>query len=338
MVGLLTAACYAPADRELIREMRYTARIPLWSTSADSAYSSADISSALVIDSTIIILESSAASISGVAMGSWKPLWQTGRRGAGPGEFQMPRTLIAFGDSTFGVLDSFAAQVLLFGSNGKYERSIGGQLYEREVDDVCNLGAGRLIASRFPRSELVRAESSGFVSRQAGVRWPEPKLDSAIQLKQARFARQRTTGHVCLLYTVRGNYFAEVDAETLRLGDAFTYAEPIRVPELTREKGVVSIKHDMISGAYAVVTDTLLYVLYGGASRAAQKQVDAYSRANYQYQWSIQLPRTASQFDVVGDRIVVLEVGENDVRQVAVYLLASPPSARRESTTNGERR
>ena len=251
----------------------------------------------------------------------------------------MPRFLLAFGDSTFGVLDSFAARTLLFGSDGVYARSIGGQLYDREVDDICAIGAAQLIATRFPRGELVAADTSGAVLQQTGVRWPEPKLDSAIQLKQARFARQRTTRPVCLLHTIRANYFAEVNSESLQLGEIHKYAEPIPVSDVTREKGiVVGIKSNLISGSYAVITDTLLYVLYGGASKFADKQVDAYSRKDYAYQWSIQLPRNTAHFDIVGDRMMVLEFDNSDVAQVSVYRLASQPPARAESTTNGERK
>lgn len=320
---MLLVACDRSSERAFQRQVRYAPSAPLWSTSGDRVFAEADIASALVIDSTIIILESSATRLTGVDMSSWRQQWSTGRRGDGPGEFQVPRTLVAIGPQQFGVLDSFGARLQIFDAHGAFTRSVSGALYAREVDDICVLSSNAMLASRFPHGELVRVDSTGRTTQQADMQWPERRLDAAIQLKQARFARQRTSRPVCVLHTVRGNYYAEIDSATLAPREIRLYGEQVAVPEVVLSNGAPSLPTDVVTGTYAVVTDSLLYVLYGGTGPLSERQVDSYDRRTGAYQWSIRLPLPARQFDVIGARLLVLEVGGNDIKQVSMYALHS---------------
>lgn len=308
----------APAPRPG-RTYRTVLAEPIWSTGTMALFDSVEVSSVIALDSTVVVLLSDEARLVGLSLDDGRLSWRTGRKGGGPGEFELPRTLFAVSATRFGVLDSFGRRASLFDADGQFVHALAGPIYDKEIDDICAESDSTFVAARFPMGELVRANLRGEVIAARPMHWPDARLDAALHLKQARFARNRSASSVCVLHTVRGNYFTMLDIGRLEPVNIHEYLEHIVVPEVTTRNGAVSLSADVISGLSAVVDDSLVYVLFGGSSPKSEQQVDVYARETGVYRWSIALPRRATSIDLARGRLVVLESGVENIRQVSVY-------------------
>lgn len=302
-----------------------------------AAFDSANVSAVLLLDSTVVILQAADARLTGVNARTGEVLWHAGRRGAGPGEFTLPNSLVSFPPDRFGVVDNRAGRMLIFDARGQYLTSVSGPLFHQQMDSMCPTSDGEFLATRFPSGTTLRGTRTGEVRTERRNVWPDSKLDSAPQLTQARFARVHQSGSPCVLHTVRGNFFGVVDPVTLHMDSIRVYADSLPMPRIVMKNGFTALEQDLVTGTSAVIGDTLLYVLFGGVSPEAERIIDVYGAVDGGYRWSVQLPRTTFQIDIQGDRLLTLERGAS-VPQASTYILRGANDALTDSGTGAIRR
>ncbi len=118
---------------------------------------------------------------------------------------------------------------------------------------------------------------------------------------------------------MRGQYFSEVDRTSLHLDRIQKYAEPIRLPMIVRKNGQTGLVEDQTTDLGAVVNNAKIFVLFGGSTDKAEQQIDVYDQRTGLYIWSIALRRKVSRFDIQGDRLVVIERGEDGNNVVSEF-------------------
>lgn len=302
------------------RDFRYVLSKPQWSSASLAGMDSADISDVFILDTTVVAMQSGMARLIGMDPSSGTVRWRAGRHGVGPAEFLTPNQLVIIPPDRFGVIDNRAARMPIFNVRGEYVTSVSGELFKHEVNGVCPSQNEEYLAVQILSGGIVRASRVGDIMRQSRVQWPDPKLDSAPQLSQTDFARVHERGARCLLHTMRGQFFSEVDGTSLKLDRIQTYAEPIRLPIIVLKNGRTNLVGDQTTGLFAVVNDAKIFVLFGGSTDKAEQQIDVYDQRTGLYIWSIALPRKMSRFDIQSDRIVAVERNA-DASVVVSYLL-----------------
>ncbi len=322
VVALVVAGCGEAKLPPFQRDFRYVLSTPQWTSASIAGMDSADISDVFILDTTVVAMQTGLARLIGMDPSSGTVRWRAGRHGLGPAEFVVPNQLVILPPDRFGVIDNRAARMPIFDMRGRYVTSVSGELFKHEVHSVCPSQNEEYLAVQLHTGSIVRASRVGDVIHQSHVQWPDPKLDSAIQLSQTNFARVHERGVRCLLHTMRGQFFSEVDGTSLKLDRVQKYAEPLRLPILVRKNGQIGLLKEQTSGIFAVVNDAKLFVLFGGSSDKAEQQIDVYDQRTGLYVWSILLPRKVSRFDIQGDRIVAVERNA-DASVVVSYLLTT---------------
>ncbi len=338
VITLVTIGCGEAKLPPFKRNFRYVLSKPQWTSSSIAGMDSADVSDVFILDTTVVVLQTGLARLIGMDPLSGTVRWRAGRQGVGPAEFLLPNQLVILPPDRFGVIDNRAARMLIFNVRGEYLTSVSGELFKHEVNGVCPSQNDEYLTVQILSASIVRASRIGAVLRQSHVQWPDPKLDSAIQLSQTNFARVHEREARCLLHTIRGQYFSEVDRTSLYLDRIQKYAEPIRLPMIVRKNGQTGLVKEQTTGIGAVVNNAKIFVLFGGSTDKAEQQIDVYDQRTGLYIWSIALPQKVSRFDIQGDRIVVVE-RTADASVIASYLLTTGKlSANRVSSKSANER
>ncbi len=285
-----------------------------------------DVEDAMLDGSNIVLLQSADARVTAVTAKTGEVAWSFGRRGAGPAEFAAPSSLFARSGGGVGVVDPRQGRITLLRSSGALENTVTGDLLEREPHNICDAGRAGLLAIRLPRLDVVRATLQGRVVVQDSLVWPDSRMNSNFLFRQGYFARSHDGR--CVAIAIRGDFFAEFDAEIarprrfFRYRDAFVYADAV-----PQKSGPPVVKDSRTAASYAAVSGDQLFVLTGGTDLTKGRTVDVYSLSDGAYAYSIALPRTAYEIDVDAGRLLVLEWPDSGSR-IDLYQLPKADQVR----------
>ena len=325
LVVVAVASCSRGAQDQAGRRFTDLSAPSLSILSTDRLMSS-DVDDALLVGTNIVFLQATDARVTAVNGASGRVAWMFGARGAGPGEFAAPSGLFGRIGGGVGVVDPRQGRITLLTSTGELDGSISGTLLDREPHNVCDAGATGLLAIRLPRFDIVRATFEGEVLVQDSLVWPDERMNHVMQLQQGLFARSR--GGRCVVFAVRGDFWAEFDVLTTKPKGFFRYLETFEFPKIVKQRNGFSVLEDSrTSATYAAVSGDHLFVLTGGDDATKGRIIDVYALADGAYHHSIRLPRPAYEIDVDGNRLLVLERTDDGAR-LDLYPLPSTSGRR----------
>jgi hypothetical protein len=281
------------------------------------------VQSALLVDDQIVLLQPQDARIIALDAVTGRPTWSAGRRGAGPGEFFQPQSMFPRVGGGFGVVDSRQGRITLFSAAGAVVGEVTGDMFGREVQNVCDTGDYGLLVLQLPYFGVVRANVQGKIVKRDSLVWPDTTMNGSTYFRQAFWANSR--GGRCVTFAMMGNYFAEYDAVAL-LPRAFRpYVVPLKFPRPVGERNGWPTYNARVSSAGAgAISDKDFFVLYGGQREPYDQIIDVYTLADGAYRYSMKLPRKTYFIDVLGGRLLTIETTEEG-QSISLFPLPSAP-------------
>jgi len=284
-----------------------------------------DIEDAFLDGPRVILLQAADARVTTVDLSTGDVVWRFGRRGAGPGEFAAPISLFARIGSGVGVVDPRQGRISLIDSSGHLVGSISGELLEKEPHNVCDVGTRGLLAIRLPGLDVARAYVHGAIVIRDSLVWPRTLMNTEYVYRQGLFARSRNGR--CVVFAMRGEFFAEFDSETAKPIRFFRYLDGFDFPKMVEQRGRLVPEVFRTSASSAAVSDNVLFVLKGGEGKSSGRIVDAYSIDDGGFLYSFALPRSSYKIDVDAGRLMVLEWPDSGSR-LDIYQLPTAPEGR----------
>ena len=282
------------------------------------------VQSALLVDDQIVLLQPHDARILALDVVTGQTKWSAGRRGAGPGEFLQPQSLFPRAGSGIGVVDSRQGRITIFSSSGSLVSEVTGDMFGREVQNVCDAGEHGLLALQLPYFGVVRANDEGKVVLRDSLVWPDTTMNRSTYFRQAFWANSREGR--CVTFAMMGNYFAEFDAVALKPLAFRPYLVPLKFPKPVGERnGFPTYDAKGSSAAAGVISEDNFYVLYGGQREPYYRIIDVYALTDGAYRYSMMLPRQAYFIDVAGGSLLVIEISEEG-QAISVFPLPSRPA------------
>lgn len=161
-------------------------------------------------------------------------LWSAGRKGRGPGEFQLPSRVAVASDGRVYVLDLYAQEVTVLSSAGRYLSRARLPLSFALADNLLAFSGGRLVVAgvtedpRGARFGLHRFALTGSELRYAGSFGPLPPVRDREVLRFWGAGALTPAGPGELLYSLRQPYEIRRYDPTGRLKSVLRPALPLR--------------------------------------------------------------------------------------------------------------
>lgn len=224
--------------------------------------------------------------------------WQTGRRGAGPGEFSNVRDIAATSDARLLVLDAVTDRVTVIGAAGQVLQLISlGEVEHAEQVAVLERGEV-LLGLVSAESPFVRLDSTGTV--RDTIRFPWPPFSGLPPLASQSFIASDEVSNRWSGVLALGSVFSAFRGTSVEVSSAslINWHEP-PVPSVHAEAdgSIVTQLPNALVVYDADADSSVLSVLVHGASTRS-RFVDRYSLATGSYLNSIAIPFRATSFAV----------------------------------------
>lgn len=323
LVGSL--ACGDKSDSAKTRVPRRFVALgaPLLNLSESDSLLATDVRDALLVGGRIVTLQPDDARVRAIDAQTGVVSWMFGVRGAGPGEFAAPSSMFVRENGGVAIIDPRQGRLTLLTASGELESNLSGAFTAHEVHNGCDTHGVGTLGIHVPAQELVRSNVNGAVTARRALIWPDPRQHQHIVFQQGLFARSRDGQ--CVLYSVRGNYFATIDPVTLMPGPFHKYIEGFDFPPIEIKNGQPMVTDSRVAATFAALHASRLYVLAGGGGKMDSRIVDVYRHADGSYEYSFELPRSAYEIDVEDGLLLVLEWPDTGTR-LAVYPLPRGPN------------
>lgn len=223
-------------------------------------------------------------------------VWQFGKSGAGPGEFQDPRDIRLDAAGRVWVLDPRNSRITVIDPDGKLYREINLQSIGSRPVEVIPLSQEKaVVVASDPRAPFVVIDSLGSVVERREFPWRPFSEMSGLATQLVSTSEPTSDFWVTGFRVGDGFFFFDGERWTGKRG---WFAEPIEfpVPVVVEADGkrVTSFKEKPLSAARSMtMSPTRLYVLFGGASEDKTKLVHEYRRSDGAYERSFLLPEPA---------------------------------------------
>lgn len=256
--------------------------------------------------------------------------WTYGRKGGGPDEFNFPIDLKTLGGEVY-VLDPGNARVTVLDRDGKVVRRTPIR-EESRVDRIVPLDGGRLVlVTSDAERPIVVVDPDGNPLSRSAMPW-EGFASLHDIVRQGRvandggawaFAFSSGDGWVAFSGTeptgVTGRFvghveFPEVKQEVHRSRDETALSTRLAGPPVFAAQSVS-------------LSDSVLYVHFGGRTPLQLRIIDAYDWASGAYLGSFELPEPVSRVSVRGDRFYLLR--SSPLPAILALRLANAPDALR---------
>ncbi len=281
-----------------------------------------DVQDALIVDSNVVLLDQAQGQLRALSLVDGRRMWIAGRKGAGPGEFASPVSLVWIAEGRFVVIDTRQGRASVFSSNGLPLEQLVGSATALDLHTGCATGDGMFLSVNMSRSQIVQVGRTGSIAREDSLVWPEAPMNEYALFRQGMFARAR--GGPCVLISTRGGYFAVLDSLPISQATFRPYLSKYAYPPKIGERNGQPVFAPAGTAAYWAVRDGgLLYILADGPGDSKAQLLDVYDVARGSYLFSIKLAHPAFIFDVSGDRLLVIDDTEGGSR-ASLYQLSAP--------------
>ena len=252
--------------------------------------------------------------------------WIRGRRGRGPGEFQLPTALAVDRGGRLWVADARTSRMTLYRPDGSLDASL--TLSEFPYPEaLCPLEDGSmLVATSAPAEPLFRLSVTGEVIDRMNLPWRD--LADAPPLSVQKLLAPTADG--CVLALSLGRGFAVL---TERGGRTHPYVENLPLPEVeqTVADGGATVTQrvvDMRTAATSVAAHgDEIAISPGGSGALENRLVDFYRRSDGTYLRSVSTPAPFQRMARAGDVFLFLTHGDGYPALVAVRPEFGPDTA-----------
>lgn len=233
-------------------------------------------------------------------------LWRVGSEGSGPDEFRGVRDLKADMGGGVYALDPRNNRVVHLTADGRVSERIplDGVGHAEQLAPLA--GDRFVLLTMAPDSAFAVLDRTGHVQRRFSLPWSG--FASLDQLSRQGYLAARN-GAWTFGFSVGNGWFTYRD--TVAGGYAGQYVEHTEFPRVvTSAAGETSTKQladfNACSGCSIAMSDSVLYVHFGGYSGERRRTLDRYRLRNGDYLGSVRLPREATVVEVVGDLVLML--------------------------------
>ncbi|MBL0937575.1 MAG: 6-bladed beta-propeller [Gemmatimonadaceae bacterium] len=257
------------------------------------------------VDDKMLVVESTTASVSAFNVSDGRRAWTVGRKGAGPGEYLEPRFFVARPDATVGVIDVRQGRITVLNpSDGSVKEVVSGERVTGDLNNVCGRIDGSFLAIKMPQFDVVRIDERPESTPLFRIQWPVETYNQSPMLQQGLFARSRDGR--CVVFQPRGDFFYEVDGDSLPRNKFHRYAIAYPPQQIDRSQRTPRAIPGGGAAQYAALKGDTLFVLRGGPSKNDLGKVDLYLLASGARIGTLLLPSETYIFDVKGSSIVTL--------------------------------
>lgn len=256
--------------------------------------------------------------------------WTYGRKGGGPDEFNFPISLEAQGGEVY-ILDRGNARVTVLDRDGKVVRRTPIR-EESRVDGIVPLDGGRLVlVTSDAERPIVVVDPDGKPLSRSAMPW-EGFASLHDIVRQGRVANDG--GAWAFAFSSGDGWVAFSGTEPT--GVTGRFVEHVEFPEVkqevhrSRDETALSTRlaGPPVFAAWSVsLSDSVLYVHFGGRTPLQLRIIDAYDWANGAYLGSFELPEAVSKVSVRGDRFYLLRT--SPLPAILALRLANVPDALR---------
>ncbi|MDX2208056.1 MAG: hypothetical protein SFU57_10460 [Gemmatimonadales bacterium] len=226
-----------------------------------------------------------------------RPLWQFGRKGAGPGEFRQGRS-IAFTPAGEILIFDVATQRMTFLTRaGELRTTV---VLEERLDQVVPWTDGKLLgtAPRRKGSPFVVMRDDGRVLTSLDVPW-DGWTDLHPLLQSGYIASDPTAATAAFIMIHGDGWFAV--GEQPGASYLGRYVEHLEMPSVIEKSDLQLIVGATIAGQAVSVRDGMVTILYEGKSPEARRWLDQYRLSDGSYLGSQLLPEPVSGFSSAPD-------------------------------------
>jgi hypothetical protein len=249
--------------------------------------------------------------------------WTFGRQGAGPDEFRGVRDLKVDGRGGVYVLDARNNRIVHLSDGGTVLRRIPLDAVGH-AEQMAPIGGGRVaLLTMSPESPFVILDSMGGVEERFSLPWDGfTRLD---QLARQGYIASRGE-RWAFGFSIGNGWFAFRGEEPE--GEVGRYVEHTEFPGVTTtavgEVQTTTLEdYNACSACSMAMSDSVLYVHFGGYTDHRRRIVDRYRLRDAAYLGSLRLPHEATVVEVGGERVFALY---EDPYPGIVALRARPPS------------
>jgi hypothetical protein len=261
-------------------------------------------------ESHVYVLDRTNARVTAFRGADGTVAWTTGRRGAGPGEFDQPQGIVVGASGDILVLDPANLRIAVLDRGGARVR-------ETRLDDplayhACELGDGSLLVSRRGfASPIFQVRGDGSPVRDVELPWPALARANPLQV-QGEFATSIGEA-VCVFALSLGWGFARFDGPDPAYGARYVESHPLPEIELTSSGRDVPPSTRLVGpprfGALgAAISGDTLSVAFGGHGADRARIIDQYDVASGAYLYSIRTPVGFDRVARHGDRFFFLGI------------------------------
>lgn len=237
---------------------------------------------------------------------SGERLWEFGGEGAGPDEFRGPRDLKADGFGGIYVLDPRNNRIAHLDREGSVLRRIPLNAVGH-AEQMAPLAGGRVaLVTENADSAVVVLDSAGSIEGRIAIPWNAYQQLEGLSRQGYVAARN---GNWVFGFSIGNGWFGFQDARART--ESGRYVEHTAFPRVVTSNGPHGsmkqlAEYNPCSACSLSLSDSILYVHFGGYTDARKKVLDRYRLTDGEYLGSWELPAEAMVVEVVRNTVFTL--------------------------------